>query len=96
MRGRRQPVPITSDRLQRLCLEVGRRSDEGQQVLDYLVEQLTAAPPEGISLPSEWIDPLMVASGNLACLADQLADTPPGWLATTKAIGDWIRTGQSS
>ena len=89
--GRRKATPISRERLERLCVEACQATDDGEAVLSYVVDRLMPAPPAGIGLPDAWIDPLLVATGSLARLADQLSDPAPGWLSTVRLFEAWMR-----
>ena len=90
MRSRRPSNVVTKDHLQRICLETGRQTHEGEQVLAYAVELLEPRPV-GIALPDEWVAPFLISTAKLAALIDQITDANVGWLGFAQEVAERIR-----
>jgi hypothetical protein len=81
---------LTKDHLERLCLEAGRTTEEGQRALAYTVELLEPRPV-GIALPDEWIAEFRRSTAKLAALIDQITDANLGWLGFAREFAERIR-----
>ena len=90
MRGRSRSV-LTREVIERIGMELGTTTDEAYEVYTYVTETLLEPPPTGISLPLEWVDQFMRATGQLARLTDRVQEESSTWLEMVKEFEARIR-----